>query len=97
MARRSKGLKSKGRKKFTKHPRDRGHPPATAAVKELPLGSRVAIIINPTVQKGQPHHRYHGRIGILQKKVGRAYVVEIEEGAKKKSIICTPEHLKMVR
>ncbi|MFN4133563.1 MAG: 50S ribosomal protein L21e [Candidatus Hadarchaeales archaeon] len=97
MARRSRGLKSKGRGKFTKRPRERGLPPVTRGVQDISPGRRVAIIIDPGVQKGQPHHRYHGRTGVVQRMVGRAFVVEIGDGGKRKSIICAPEHLRVVR
>ncbi|MEM3402306.1 MAG: 50S ribosomal protein L21e [Candidatus Hadarchaeales archaeon] len=97
MAKRSRGLRGKGRGKFTKHPRERGPPPVTMAVQEISPGRRVAIVINPSVLKGQPHHRYHGRTGVVQGMVGRAFLVEIKDGGKRKSIICAPEHLRMVR
>ncbi|MEW6222548.1 MAG: 50S ribosomal protein L21e [Candidatus Hadarchaeota archaeon] len=97
MARRSKGLKSKGRGKFMKRPRERGQTSVIRAIQELPLGARVAVIIEPSVTKGQPHHRYHGRIGVIEAKVGRGYVVGVSDGGKTKKVISGPEHLKRVR
>ncbi|MDI6642985.1 MAG: 50S ribosomal protein L21e [Candidatus Hodarchaeaceae archaeon] len=97
MARRSKGLRSKSRGKLTKHPRQQGLSPVSMAVQELPVGSRVAIILDPGVVKGQPHPRFHGRVGIVQERRGRAYVVEIMDGGSRKRIISRPEHLRMVR
>jgi large subunit ribosomal protein L21e len=97
MARRSKGLRSKGRGKFTKHPRERGQTSVSRAIQDIPLGTRVAIAIEPGVTKGQPHHRYHGRIGLIQSKVGRGYVVGVSDGGKTKKVISGPEHLKRVR
>jgi large subunit ribosomal protein L21e len=61
------------------------------------MGARVAIFIDPSVHRGQPHHRYHGRVGLITEKRGRAYVVEIKDGGKIKKIIASPEHLKVVR
>lgn len=97
MSGRSKGLRSKGRMKFTKRPRERGLAPVTQSVQELPTGTRVTIIIAPGVHKGVPHHRYQGRVGVIYGKTGRAYMVEIKDGGKIKKIIAGPEHLRLVR
>jgi len=97
MARRSKGLRSKSRRKLTKHPRQRGLPPVSKAVQELPVGTRVAIFIDPSVAKGQPHPRYHGRVGVVQEQRGGAYVVEIRDGGSTKKVISRPEHLRMMK
>jgi large subunit ribosomal protein L21e len=97
MARRSKGLRSKSRRKLTKHPRQRGLPPVSRAIQDLPAGTKVAIFIDPSVAKGQPHPRYHGRIGVVQEQRGVAYVVEIKDGGSTKKVISRPEHLRMVK
>ena len=97
MARRSKGLRSKSRDKLTKHPSRRGLPSPSKVIQELPMGTRVAIMLDPSVVKGQPHPRYHGRIGIIEERRGRAYVVGIRDGGSIKKIISRPEHLRMVR
>jgi large subunit ribosomal protein L21e len=67
------------------------------SIQDLPLGARVAIALDPGVIGGQPHHRYHGRTGVIARKVGRAYVVEVRDGGKIKKVISGPEHLKLVR
>lgn len=67
------------------------------ATQDLPLGTRVAILIDPSVHKGQPHHRYQGKTGLVTEKRGRAYIIEIKDGGKIKRIIASPEHLKVVR
>ncbi len=97
MAKRSKGLRSKSRSKLTKHPRQRGISPASRVIQELPPGTKVTIFLDPSVVKGQPHHRYHGRVGIVQERRGRAYVVDVRDGGSTKKIISRPEHLRMVR
>lgn len=96
MPRRSKGLRSKGRGIFTKEPRMRGKFSVVEATREFPLGCKVSILINPTIVKGQPHHRYHGRVGIIREKRGRAYVVEVRDGGKIKKLVVGREHLRMV-
>jgi len=96
MSGRSKGIRSKSRSKMTKHPRQHGLSPVSRAVQELPEGTRVSIILDPGVVKGQPHPRYHGRIGIVRERRGRAYIVDIRDGGSLKKVISRPEHLRVV-
>jgi len=96
MSGRSKGLRSKSRKKLTKHPRQQGLSPVSRAVQDLPVGTRVSIILDPGVVKGQPHPRYHGRTGVISERCGRAYVVNIRDGGSMKKVISRPEHLRVV-
>lgn len=97
MPKRSRGLRSKGRPKFTKHPRERGLTSVARSTQELPPGSKVTFIINPAIHKGQPHHRYQGRVGVIYERRGRAYVVEFKDGGKRKKIITGPEHIRLVK
>ncbi|MBA7624536.1 hypothetical protein ES703_31945 [subsurface metagenome] len=57
---------------------------------------KVTIILDPSVVKGQPHPRYHGRVGVVKERRGRAYVVEIRDGGSIKKVISRPEHLRSV-
>jgi len=97
MARRSKGLRTKSRGKLTKHPRQRGLPPVSRVVQELPAGTKVTLIIDPSVPKGQPHPRYHGRVAIVREQRGRAYVLDLRDGGSTKKVISRPEHLRVVK
>lgn len=96
MARRSKGLRSKSRGKLTKRVRARGLSPISRVIQDLPAGTKVSIIIDPGVVKGQPHPRYHGRVGVVKERRGRAYVIEIRDGGSTKRIISRPEHIRVV-
>jgi len=96
VARRSKGYRSKSRGKLTKHVRERGLSPVSRVIQEFGCGVKVAIILDPSVVKGQPHPRYHGRIGIVKERRGGAYVVEIKDGGSIKKVISRPEHLRAV-
>ncbi|TDA32769.1 MAG: 50S ribosomal protein L21e, partial [Hadesarchaea archaeon] len=49
--------------------------------------------IEPSVQKGRPHPRYQGRVGVVRGRRGKAYEVEITDGGKIKKVIILPEHL----
>lgn len=92
----SSGYRSKTRKRLTKRARERGLSPVSRVVQDIKLGDRVVILIDPSVHKGQPHARYHGRVGVVREKRGRAYVVEVRDGGSIKRIISRPEHLRMV-
>jgi large subunit ribosomal protein L21e len=53
-------------------------------------------MVNPAVQKGMPHRRYHGRVGSIAEKRGRAYVIEVSSGKSPRQIIARPEHIEPV-
>jgi len=93
MVRHSKGYRNRTRKLLKKHPRERGLPPLSRILREYKKGERVAIKIDPSVHKGQPHRRFHGRTGIIMGKRGRAYIVKVLMGGYEKIIITRPEHL----
>ncbi len=76
--------------------RERGPPPASRIIQDIKPGTKVIILIDPSIVKGQPHSRYHGRTGTVTEQRGRAYVIEIQEGRVIKSIISRPEHLRVV-
>ena len=89
----SKGYRSGARRLLTKEPTERGKIKLSKLLQEYQLGSRVVVKIDPSVQKGMPHRRYHGRIGTVTEKRGRSYVVTVSQGDTVKEIIVRPEHL----
>ncbi|MFQ6064502.1 MAG: 50S ribosomal protein L21e [Candidatus Bathyarchaeia archaeon] len=94
MGRKSKGYRAKTRSLLRRKPRERGKTGLSKILHEYKPGDKVVIKINPSVHKGMPHRRYHGRMGIVTEKKGRAYIVEVREGDATKEIITRPEHLK---
>lgn len=58
------------------------------------LGDKVVVKIDPSIHGGMPHHRYHGRVGIIIEQRGQAYVIEMKEGGKTRKLIIRPEHLR---
>ncbi|MEW5760236.1 MAG: 50S ribosomal protein L21e [Candidatus Thermoplasmatota archaeon] len=90
----SKGLRAKTRKLFRQRPRERGKVKVTSFLKKFSIGEKVCIGIDSRIQKGQPYNRYQGMVGKILGQQGRAYLVEIENGRKKKTLIACPEHLK---
>lgn len=94
MAKRSKGTRSKTRHVLRKKPRERGLSPITRALQEFEEGDRVSIVIDPSIHKGMPHRRYHGKTGYVAGRQGNAYRVDVREGNAVKTVIVRPEHLR---
>lgn len=94
MVKRSHGLKVATRRMLTKSPRERGLAPLGKLLHMYNEGDRVDIIIDPSIPGGQPHRRFHGRVGVIQRRRGHAYEVETTLGKKRKLLIVRPEHLR---
>ncbi len=93
---RSKGTRQGTRKILRKEPSERGLMPINQALKEFEEGEKVKINIEPSVQKAQPHRRFHGKIGEIDGKQGNAFVVKVKSGGKTKKVITRSEHLEEV-
>lgn len=93
MVKRSRGMRSRTRKKLTRKLRRKG---ITRFLKSFEIGEKVVIVPDPSSHKGMPFPRYKGRVGVVTGKRGKAYLVEILDGNKKKTIISRPEHLKKI-
>jgi len=65
-------------------------------VKKFEIGDKVIIDIESSSSKGMPFRRFQGLYGKVIDKRGRAYLIEIKDGNKLKTIIANPEHLKAV-
>ncbi|MHC1604773.1 MAG: 50S ribosomal protein L21e [Candidatus Methanofastidiosia archaeon] len=95
MTLKSKGFRRKTRTKLSKRKRDRGLLPITRSLATFEIGQKVHIILEPSVHKGMPHPRFHGKTGTVVEKRGRSYLLEVREGNATKSIISRPEHLRV--
>ncbi|UCE16129.1 MAG: 50S ribosomal protein L21e [Candidatus Bathyarchaeota archaeon] len=93
MAGKSKGYRRKTRALLRKKPRNRGKIGLSKILYEYKPGQKVVVKINPSIHKGMPHRRFHGRIGVVANKRGRAYVVDVTQGKAIKEIIVRPEHI----
>jgi large subunit ribosomal protein L21e len=91
--RKSKGYRAKTRALLKRKPREKGKTGLSKILREYASGEKVVIKIDPSVHKGMPHRRYHGRIGMVVEKKGRAYLVNVTKGNATKQIIVRPEHL----
>jgi len=94
MAKRSKGTRSKTRHVFRKKPRERGLSPITRALQQFEEGDRVSVVIDPSIQKGMPHRRFHGKTGYVTGRQGNSYIVDVRQGKAVKTVIARPEHLR---
>jgi large subunit ribosomal protein L21e len=91
--RKSKGYRAGTRRLLRKEPRERGKVKVSKLLHEYAPGTRVIIKLDPSVQKGMPHRRYHGKVGTVIEKRGRSYVISVTQGDAAKEIIARPEHL----
>ena len=96
MVKRSKGFRSKTRKKLRNTPRQRGLSPITKTFQVFDIGENANIVIDPSIHKGQPHPRFHGLTGKIKGTQGEAYIVNVKVGQKEKELIIRPEHLKKI-
>ncbi|MHA1226287.1 MAG: 50S ribosomal protein L21e [Candidatus Hodarchaeales archaeon] len=94
MVKKSKGTNFRTRRIFHKHPRKRGLPSLSRILTEYEVNSRVNIVIEPSVQKGRPHRRFHGKTGVVLEKRGHSYLIAVTDGKSQKKVIARPEHLK---
>ena len=90
----SKGYRAGTRHLLKKKPRERGKLSLSNLLYQYEPGNRVVIKIEPSVHKGMPHKRYHGKVGIVIDKRGRSYIVSVTQGNAVKEIIIRPEHLR---
>ena len=93
--RKSKGLRSRSRYKLKKSIRPSRANPISRKIQVFEDGNKVHIIIDSSIQKGQPHPRFHGKTGKIVWQKGKAYLVGIKDGNKPKELIIRPEHLKL--
>ncbi|MEM3505646.1 MAG: 50S ribosomal protein L21e [Archaeoglobaceae archaeon] len=95
MSWKSHGFRFKSGRKLKKKVREKGLK-LRKFLQEFSMGQRVVIDIESASQKGMPHPRYHGRSGVVVGQRGRAYLVQIRDGSKIKTLISRPEHLRAV-
>jgi len=93
MGRRATGFRHKSRTLLTRNPRERGKTTLTKILHGYEAGEKVVVKIDSSVQRGIPHRRFQGRVGVIVSKRGRSYVVHVPQGDATKEIIVRPEHL----
>jgi large subunit ribosomal protein L21e len=91
------GPRKKTRYKFKKDQRKRGILPVTSLIQKYEVGQKVHVVCEPSVQKGMPHRRFHGKTGTVIGQRGRAWLLSIRDGDSEKVVIARPQHLKAQR
>jgi large subunit ribosomal protein L21e len=91
------GPRKKTRYKFKKDLRKRGIMPVTSVIQHFEIGQKVHVVCEPSIQKGMPHRRFHGKTGTVLGQRGRAWVLSINDGNMEKVVIARPQHLKAQR
>ncbi len=86
----TKGYRKRMRKLFSERRARKG---LSQYMLNYEIGELVHININPINMRTAPHKRYQGRVGKIIGKRGKALIVEVTLGSKKKQIITTKEHL----
>jgi large subunit ribosomal protein L21e len=94
MVKASKGIMEKTRQKFRRGPRERGLSPITRSFQTFEDGEHVTIVIDSSVQRGWPHHRFHGMTGTVVGRRGNSYLVDVRFGGRIKQAVVRPEHLR---
>ncbi|HIP57311.1 MAG TPA: 50S ribosomal protein L21e [Ignisphaera aggregans] len=95
MVKAPQGLRHRTRKIFSKSVRERGAvPPLSRILINYMPGDRVYIVADPAIHKAMPHRRYHGKVGTVVGKRGRAYIVQLKVGSKIKTLFLLPEHMR---
>ena len=87
------GMRKKSRDKLSKTVRARGISPVVRAIQEFETGAKVHVLIDPSIHKGMPHPRFHGKTAEVVGKRGRAFVLKVTDGDATKTLITLPEHL----
>jgi large subunit ribosomal protein L21e len=90
----SRGPRRRTRNVLSKSPRKRGLSPITYEFQEFEVGERVNIVLDPSIHRGMPHPRFHGKTGTVVGNQGKAFVVKVRDGNKLKTVVSRPEHLR---
>ena len=94
MGKNPRGMRHGTRSLYRKHFRERGLAPLGKLLIKYKLNDRVDVIPDPSIQKTLPHKRFYGKVGTIVELRGRAFMIEIMDGEKKKNIILKKEHLR---
>ncbi|MEI8003117.1 MAG: 50S ribosomal protein L21e [Methanothrix sp.] len=86
-------MRKKSRDKLSRTVRARGKSSVVRAIQEFETGAMVHVLIDPSIHKGMPHPRFHGKTGEVVGKRGRAFVLRVTDGNATKTLITLPEHL----
>jgi large subunit ribosomal protein L21e len=92
-----KGYQHRTRSLLKRKVREKGKTGLSKVLRDYMPGDRVVVKINPSVHRGMPHRRFHGKVGVIGERRGRAYLVSVPQGDAIKELIVRPEHLEPVK
>ena len=95
MVQRKGGFRRKTRNKMKKSLRSKGKISLRRFFHEYDVGDRVLLSAEPAYQRGMYLPRFHGKSGIVQRRVGMCYDVLIKDQSAKKVLIIHPIHLRL--
>ena len=87
------GFRRKTRYKFRKNVKQRGKLSQRKFFQTFDSGEKVLLHAESSYQQGMYFPRFHGKVGIVGKNVGRCYEVKIKDFSKEKTLIIHPVHL----
>ncbi len=87
----AKGKRAKTRAKLKKKT---GKATVNELLRPFEAGSKVQINIRPEMHSGMPPAVYQGTYGVIEKRQGSAYIVNVRKGALEKKLTVTGIHLK---
>jgi large subunit ribosomal protein L21e len=90
----SRGPRRRTRRVLSKSPRKRGLSPITYEFQDFEVGEKVNIVLDPSIHRGMPHPRFHGKTGTVVGNQGKSFVVKVRDGNKLKTVVSRPEHLR---
>tara|TARA_B100001996_G_scaffold338990_1_gene291741 strand:+ start:1708 stop:1998 length:291 start_codon:yes stop_codon:yes gene_type:complete len=91
---RSKGLRVRTRSILRRRKKERSRLNISRVIHQYEEGDRVAIVLDGGQQMGMPHRRFNGRTGFINKRQGKAWIVDVKDGNMQKTVIARPEHLR---
>ncbi len=93
MVKRIGGYRRKKKGVFSKSHREHGKISIRKYLQQFKEGEKVILKLEPAVQEGVYHPRFHGKPGIITGKRGDCYIVKIKDHEKEKEMIVHPVHL----
>jgi large subunit ribosomal protein L21e len=91
---RKPGRRGRTRSKFKKHT-------PKVSVNDImttfEVGDKVCVVIDSSYHPGIPHKSFHGLTGLVSKKRGEAYEVELLQGNQPLTVVTTAVHLKKLK
>jgi len=87
------GFRRNTRYKLRKNVRARGKISLRRYLQSFNVGDKVQLKAEPAYQKGMYFPRFYGKVGVVSKKVGSCYEVEIKDFTKNKTVVVHPVHL----